>query len=224
MLIIHPGHPKGPPAVGLPTSEKRIYTLILRSENCLFMGHPAAIKGLFIIYDCLQNTEIEQNPLIKWELLSLRRTVCVSETEKFKYQFATCFVSGGLFKLAHAHEAEISQGCIIAPRFLSRLLWTEEQSPSWHPRCPLVNEMNMHWGHSSSLWGLCSTLGWMSPPWRLSMTVDFTTPPLMGAIAGRKYLPSASGELAIKDQYNHHRQGFITSDASVSRVNKYTAS
>ena len=63
----------------------------------------------------------------------------------------------------------------------------------------------------------------MSQPWRPSMTVDFSTPHLMGAIAGRKYLPSTSGELAIKDQYNHHRQGFITGNDSLSQVNKYTA-
>lgn len=113
-------------------------------QRCVLMGHSADIKGPLIIYDGLQNTEIEQNLLMRWELLSLRRTVCVSETEKFKYQFARCFVSGGLFKLAHAHETEFSQSCIIAPRFLSRLLWMEEQSPSWHPRCPLVNEVNMH--------------------------------------------------------------------------------
>lgn len=89
------------------------------------MGHPADIKGPLIIYDCLLNTEIEQNLLMKWELVSLQWTHCVSDGEKFKYQFATRFISGGLFKLAHAHEAEISQSCsggIIAPRFLSRSL------------------------------------------------------------------------------------------------------
>lgn len=88
------------------------------------MGHPADIKGPLIIYDCLLNTEIEQNLLMKRELVSLQWIDCVSDGEKFKYQFATCFISGGLLKLAHAHEAEISQSCsggIIAPRFLSHV-------------------------------------------------------------------------------------------------------
>lgn len=61
VLIIHPGHPKCPLAVGLLTSEKKkeIHTLISRSGDCLFMGLPADIKGPLIMHDCLQKTEKE---------------------------------------------------------------------------------------------------------------------------------------------------------------------
>lgn len=197
------------------------------------MGHPADIKGPLIIYDCLQNTEIEQNLLMKWKLVSLHWTVCVSDREKLKYQFATCFISGGLFKLAHAHEAEISQSCsggIIAPRFLSRLLWMEEPSPPWHPLCTPVNEVN------TRMWRVQPTLGSLCHAgmdvWAMVTIHDrrflcaSTDGSNWGAARqmGRKYhLLSTSGELAIKDQYNHHRRGFITGNVWMSGVNKYIA-
>lgn len=54
--------------------------------------------------------------------LSLVDRLCLRE---IKNEFASCFIAGGLFKLAHAHKTEISQSCsggIIAPRFFSCLL------------------------------------------------------------------------------------------------------
>lgn len=65
----------------------------------------------------------------------------------------------------------------------------------------------------------------MSQPWRPSMTVDFSMPPLMGASA-----EPDEGEISSavnirrfshkKTQYNLHRRLFVTSNVSMSRVNK----
>lgn len=122
-----------------------------------------------------------------------------------------CFISGGLFKLAHAHQAEISQK-------LQRRHYCTQISFSFAlnggtilalaPALALgLMKLACMCGRSSPLGALWATGGRMSLPWRRSTTVDFSMPPLMGAVAGRKCLPSTSGELAIKDQHHHHRQG-----------------
>lgn len=163
---------------------------------------------------------------MKWELLSPRRTVCVSDTVNFlKYQFAMCFISGGLFKLAHAHQAEINQK-LQWRHYCTQISSSFALSGRTIPVLASAPTLGlMKWtcmcGCSSPLWALWATRGWMPLQWRWSMTVDFSTPPLMGGVAGRKYLPSTSAELAIKDQHHHRRQEFR--NVSVGQVNKYTA-